>query len=104
MLTHVLNLAMSILGAVDVINAAATVGKQIVEEAGVEGGVEGQQGRVPNPCSFYLLNLGIDVSPVLPILPLLFFIQNLSISFTHLWLPHTARRSRSTISLRVFRS
>ena len=61
MLTHVLNLAMSILGAVDVINAAATVGKTIVDEGG-SGSNAGEGGRVPNPCSYYLLNLGIDVS------------------------------------------
>lgn len=50
MLTHVINLAMSMLGSVDMANAAAHV-------ASDDG-----DGRSPNPCSFYLLNLGIDVS------------------------------------------
>lgn len=54
MLTHVLNLAMSMMGTVDVINAAAT--------KGIEEGKHDPQGRQPNPCSYYLLNLGIDVS------------------------------------------
>lgn len=54
MLTHVINLAMSMLGAVDVANAAAQVASK-----------DQSKGRSPNPCSFYLLNLGIDVSQVL---------------------------------------
>ena len=49
-LTHILNLAMSMVGNVDVVNAAGTSSKG------------DEQGRMPNPCSYYLLNLGIDVS------------------------------------------
>lgn len=52
MLTHVLNLAMSMFSTVDLIAAVATAASQ----------AKADDGRVPNPCSYYLLNLGIDVS------------------------------------------
>lgn len=52
MLTHILNLAMSMLGSVDMVNAAANAGTQSAPK----------YGRMPNPCSYYLLNLAIDVS------------------------------------------
>jgi len=53
-LLHGLNLAMSMVSSpVDVVNA-------VVESAAKAE--EGPGGRKPNPCSFYLLNLGIDVS------------------------------------------
>ena len=51
MLVHVINLAMSMFGSVDVANAAATVATHSAADE-----------RKPNPCSYYLLNLGIDVS------------------------------------------
>ena len=55
MLLHVLNLAMSMFASPnpknDVLNAA---------KAAAAGQNDGE-GRIPNPCSFYLLNLGIDV-------------------------------------------
>lgn len=54
MLTHVLNLAMSMFSTVDMVNAVA--------HASVEGAKNDPEGRMPNPCSYYLLNLGIDVS------------------------------------------
>lgn len=54
MLTHVLNLAMSMLSSVDMVNAA--------KKAGAAGAKNDPEGRMPNPCSFYLLNLAIDVS------------------------------------------
>lgn len=56
MLLHVLNLAMSMLGSVDMdmVNAAASAGAANVM-------IDSEE-RTPNPCSFYLLNLGIDVS------------------------------------------
>ena len=54
-LTHILNLAMSMLGSVDMVNAAA---KAVSATNKGEGGGK----KLPNPCSFYLLNLGIDVS------------------------------------------
>jgi FKBP-type peptidyl-prolyl cis-trans isomerase 2 len=57
-LTHVLNLAMSILGSVDMVNAAANVG--------TDSAKHDPQGRMPNPCSFYLLNLAIDVRFLMP--------------------------------------
>lgn len=62
MLTHVLNLAMSMFSTkMDVLDAVA--------KAGLEVAKNDPQGRVPNPCSYYLLNLGIDVSCIsLPIL------------------------------------
>lgn len=62
MLTHVINLAMSMLGSGGMANAAAHV-------ANAAEGAPG--GRSPNPCSFYLLNLGIDVCDLsLPLGPL----------------------------------
>jgi hypothetical protein len=56
MLVHLLNLAMSMLGAMDL--ASAT--QQAVGNAGEDVGADGVA-KGPNPCSFYLLNLGIDV-------------------------------------------
>lgn len=53
-LVHVINLAMSELGSVDMANAAELVAVQESRNA--------PNGRSPNPCSFYLLNLAIDVS------------------------------------------
>ena len=53
-LVHILNLLMSNLGAGELVNAAQ-------QAAGKNG--DGKQ-RKPNPCSFYLLNLGIDVSTI----------------------------------------
>lgn len=55
MLVHMLNLAMSMLGAMDLANVAQKAADKVGEEG---GGYE----KKPNPCSFYLLNLGIDVS------------------------------------------
>ena len=52
MLTHVINLAMSMMGSIDVANAAAAVAAEAADG----------DGKAPNPCSFYLLNLGIDAS------------------------------------------
>ncbi|KAI5363639.1 Putative FKBP-type peptidyl-prolyl cis-trans isomerase domain-containing protein [Septoria linicola] len=59
MLTHVINLAMSMLGSVDVANAAAHVAATGAAES---------HGKTPNPCSFYLLNLGIDTTLGVPVL------------------------------------
>ena len=56
MLTHVINLAMSMLSSADTANAVA----HVVSTGGSR--FEDSDGRIPNPCSFYLLNLGIDVS------------------------------------------
>jgi hypothetical protein len=58
MLTHVLNLAMSMLGSVDMVNAA----KHAASKANASEGAESGGRTSPNPCSFYLLNLAIDVS------------------------------------------
>ncbi|KAF2160577.1 hypothetical protein M409DRAFT_70327 [Zasmidium cellare ATCC 36951] len=60
MLTHVINLAMSMLGSVDMANAAAHVASN--------GSSDDSSGRSPNPCSFYLLNLGIDTTIGVPVL------------------------------------
>lgn len=49
---HLINLLMSELGAGNLENKVAEVGSQVQDE----------EGRKPNPCSFYLLNLAIDVS------------------------------------------
>jgi hypothetical protein len=54
-LVHILNLLMSNLGAGELVNAA----QQAADKSGKSG--NGGQ-KKPNPCSFYLLNLGIDVS------------------------------------------
>lgn len=51
---HLINLMMSELGAGDLENKVAEVGSKQQDE----------QGRKPNPCSFYLLNLAIDVRPL----------------------------------------
>lgn len=55
-LLHVLNLAMSMFAQVDVVHAAeiAATGKDTQQP--------GREGAMPNPCSYYLLNLAIDVS------------------------------------------
>lgn len=58
MLIHVLNLFMSMLGAGDLASAAQKVVTPSDEDDGGR--------RLPNPCSYYLLNLGIDVSSVTP--------------------------------------
>jgi len=53
---HLINLLMSELGAGSLENKVAEVGSKVQDD----------EGRKPNPCSFYLLNLAIDVSfPVL---------------------------------------
>lgn len=57
-LLHVLNLIMSMVSSGDL--DAATQVKQIAEAAA------DQNGQQPNPCSFYLLNLAIDVSQIIP--------------------------------------
>ncbi|KAI6803600.1 hypothetical protein KC360_g2865 [Hortaea werneckii] len=62
-LTHILNLAMSMVGNVDVVNAAASKGS--------EGSQADAEGRQPNPCSYYLLNLAIDTTIGIPVLYLL---------------------------------
>lgn len=55
MLLHVLNIFMSMLGQGELVNAA--------KKAATTSASNGKPGeRMPNPCSFYLLNLGIDVS------------------------------------------
>ncbi|KAK0922931.1 hypothetical protein LTR91_001093 [Friedmanniomyces endolithicus] len=59
MLLHVFNIAMSLFATTDVVNAAKTVVAQSSKDA---------NGRSPNPCSFYLLNLGIDTTIGIPTL------------------------------------
>ncbi|KAF2859477.1 hypothetical protein K470DRAFT_277670 [Piedraia hortae CBS 480.64] len=53
---HVLNLAMSMLSTTDLMAASAK---------------PDAEGRTPNPCSFYLLNLGIDTTVGVPVLYIL---------------------------------
>nr|POE47949.1 fk506-binding protein 2 [Quercus suber] len=55
MLTHVLNLAMSMLSSVAIVNQVSKAAADNPEK------FQSADGRMPNPCSFYLLNLGIDV-------------------------------------------
>lgn len=50
---HLINLMMSELGAGNLENQVAELGSQAQPD---------EEGRKPNPCSFYLLNLAIDVS------------------------------------------
>ncbi|KAF2722310.1 hypothetical protein K431DRAFT_302675 [Polychaeton citri CBS 116435] len=57
-LLHILNIAMSMFGANDLSDKTA----QAVSQA------QDQEGRQPNPCSFYLLNLGIDTTIGIPVL------------------------------------
>jgi len=53
-LLHVTNLAMSMLSAdIDTARHAMKIAAQVIANG---------QGRMPNPCSYYLLNLAIDVS------------------------------------------
>jgi hypothetical protein len=81
-LVHAANVFMSLLTSgrfsievdAEVVSTAAAGGGAVVRRAigvvleGVGGGVppaifgRGEEDYVPNPCSFYLLNLGIDVS------------------------------------------
>ncbi|KAK5119491.1 hypothetical protein LTR85_007591 [Meristemomyces frigidus] len=64
MLTHVLNLAMSLFSTkMDVLAAVA--------KAGLEDAKNDPEGRMPNPCSYYLLNLGIDTTIGIPVLYIL---------------------------------
>ncbi|KAK4548931.1 hypothetical protein LTR36_008704 [Oleoguttula mirabilis] len=64
MLTHVLNLAMSMFSTnMDVLAAVA--------KAGLEDAKNDPEGRMPNPCSYYLLNLGIDTTIGIPVLYIL---------------------------------
>lgn len=53
MLTHVLNVGMSMIASVDLTNQA--------QKVAASGKANDEHGHSPNPCSFYLLNLGIDV-------------------------------------------
>jgi hypothetical protein len=61
MLTHILNLAMSMLGSVELIHAAKNAASK-ANAADAEGSNTQGERTTPNPCSFYLLNLAIDVS------------------------------------------
>ncbi|CAK4004302.1 FK506-binding 2 [Lecanosticta acicola] len=62
MLTHAINLTMSMLGSADMVHAA-----QHVASTGSADSHSGGR-RSPNPCSFYLLNLGIDTTIGVPVL------------------------------------
>ncbi|PNS17572.1 hypothetical protein CAC42_8115 [Sphaceloma murrayae] len=62
-LLHVANLAMSMLSSADV--DPARKAKNLAEQSADEGE------RMPNPCSFYLLNLAIDTTIGIPILVIL---------------------------------
>ncbi|WPH00575.1 Pfam:DUF3661 [Acrodontium crateriforme] len=64
MLTHILNLAMSMLGSVAIVNAA-----EVAASTAAAG--KDESTRTPNPCSFYLLNLAIDTTIGIPVLYLL---------------------------------
>lgn len=55
---HLINLLMSELGAGSLENKVAEVGSKVQDE----------EGRKPNPCSFYLLNLAIDTTIGIPVL------------------------------------
>lgn len=61
MLLHVINLAMSMFSSVNVANAAAAAAEVVAESS--DAGA-----KTPNPCSFYLLNLGIDTTIGVPVL------------------------------------
>lgn len=63
-LTHVLNLMMSMLGSVDMMNTAQKAAIATFAAKAAEGDTGGGSAPpdIPNPCSFYLLNLAIDVS------------------------------------------
>lgn len=62
-LVHVLNLVMSMLGAGDIEHASQTAVGKSGSGSGGDAQAEQAGGRsTPNPCSYYLLNLLIDVS------------------------------------------
>ncbi|QIW99798.1 hypothetical protein AMS68_005316 [Peltaster fructicola] len=63
MLTHVLNVGMSMLSSVELANHAENVANQAAEG-----------GHRPNPCSFYLLNLAIDTTLGIPVLYVLLMV------------------------------
>jgi hypothetical protein len=71
-LVHIANLLMSLLssGKLDVQVAVSDVTRRAVNMEGLAAlarrTVETQEKYTPNPCSFYLLNLAIDVSPCFP--------------------------------------
>jgi hypothetical protein len=83
MLLHVINLIMSELGTVDVDNAAATAAsvKQM------------KGGRSPNPCSFYVLNLGIDTTLGVPVLYVLLKVLHRLFAYTPLANPPQSIKS-----------
>lgn len=61
-LVHILNLVMSMLGAADIEHASQTAaGKNSGESLAADSTTQGGR-SAPNPCSYYLLNLLIDVS------------------------------------------
>ncbi|SMQ51866.1 unnamed protein product [Zymoseptoria tritici ST99CH_3D7] len=81
MLTHVINLGMSIVGSGDFAAQA------------VEAAKTGGDGKSPNPCSFYLLNLGIDTTLGVPVLYILLKILPALFAYTPLANPPQSIKS-----------
>lgn len=87
MLLHVINLAMSMFSSVNVANAAA-VAVEVAAESATDSG-----GRTPNPCSFYLLNLGIDTTLGVPVLYVLLKVLTRLFAYTPLANPAESIKS-----------
>ncbi|CZT25703.1 uncharacterized protein RCC_11372 [Ramularia collo-cygni] len=87
MLVHVINLAMSMLSSVDVASAAAVAAEAIAESS------DKSDGRVPNPCSFYVLNLGIDTTLGVPVLYVLLKLLHRIFAYTPLANPPESIKS-----------
>lgn len=87
MLVHVINLAMSMLSSVDVANAALAAVEVAADAADQPGS------KVPNPCSFYVLNLGIDTTLGVPVLYVLLKLLHRLFAYTPLANPPQSIKS-----------
>ncbi|KAL8370565.1 hypothetical protein RB595_000778 [Gaeumannomyces hyphopodioides] len=88
-LVHMANVFMSMLtsGRLSIkLDPPATAGAEVIRRL-VGRGHDGDQGYVPNPCSWYLLNLGIDTTLGIPILILLLRITTKLVAQTPLGQP-----------------
>ncbi|KAF2487399.1 Vaculolar membrane protein-domain-containing protein, partial [Neohortaea acidophila] len=94
-LTHVLNLMMSMLGSVDMMNTAQKAAIATFAAKAAEGDTGGGSAPpdIPNPCSFYLLNLAIDTTLGIPVLYLLLRVLHKAFSYTPLARPQESIKS-----------
>jgi hypothetical protein len=83
-LLHLANLLMSMFSAGEI---TTTIAKAAADTVGVEGKYQ------PNPCSFYILNLGIDTTIGIPILIIILKILTIGASYTPLANPPESIKS-----------